>query len=88
MDLLVTPDWLSANLDAVRVVDVRWYLDGRSGRDAYESAHIPGAVWIDLDTELSEPPSAAAGRHPLATPARFAAAMRRIGVGDGTPVVA
>jgi thiosulfate/3-mercaptopyruvate sulfurtransferase len=88
MHPLVTADWLAANRSAVRIVDVRWYLDGRSGRAAYEAAHIPEAVWVDLDTDLSEPATAAAGRHPLATPARFAAAMRRIGVGDRTPVVA
>lgn len=75
-------------LDEVRVVDVRWYLDGRSGRAAYEAGHIPGAVWLDIDTDLSDPPSAAAGRHPLPTPERFAAALGRIGVAAGQPVVA
>jgi thiosulfate/3-mercaptopyruvate sulfurtransferase len=52
---LVTAEWLAGHLSLVRVVDVRWYLDGRSGRAAYEAGHIPGAVWIDLDHELSDP---------------------------------
>ena len=85
---LVSADWLAAHLRAVRVVDVRWYLDGRSGRAAYEAGHLPGAVWLDLDTELSDPASEAAGRHPLPSPKRFAAALGRVGIAAGTPVVA
>jgi thiosulfate/3-mercaptopyruvate sulfurtransferase len=85
---VVSGQWLAEHLDDVRVVDVRWYLDGRSGRAAYEAGHVPGAVWMDLDADLSEPASAAAGRHPLATPERFAAALGRAGIAPGTPVVA
>ncbi|MFN2561372.1 MAG: sulfurtransferase [Jatrophihabitans sp.] len=85
---LVSADWLAAHLDEVRVVDVRWYLDGRSGRDAYAAGHLPGAVWLDVDTDLSEPASPSEGRHPVATPERFAAALGRIGVAEGTAVVA
>ncbi len=43
-------------LDAV-LCDVRWYLDGRSGREAYEAGHLPGAVFVDLDRDLTAPPS-------------------------------
>ena len=68
--------------------DVRWYLDGRSGRAAYEAGHLPGAVFVDLDTALAGPPSPAAGRHPLPAPDDFAAAMAAAGVGDSTVVVA
>jgi len=85
---LVSGEWLADHLDEVRVVDVRWYLDGRSGRAAYESGHVPGAVWLDVDTDLSDPASAAAGRHPLPAPERFAAALGRAGIAAGTPVVA
>jgi thiosulfate/3-mercaptopyruvate sulfurtransferase len=85
---LVTGEWLAGHLDDVRVVDVRWYLDGRSGRDAYLAGHIPGAVWLDIDTDLSDPASTADGRHPLPTPERFAAALGRAGIGPGDPVVA
>jgi thiosulfate/3-mercaptopyruvate sulfurtransferase len=86
---VVDATWLASRLDDVRVVDVRWYLDGRSGHDAYLAGHIPGAVWVDLDRELSDPPGGDhPGRHPLPSPERFAAAMSRAGVGDTTPVVA
>jgi thiosulfate/3-mercaptopyruvate sulfurtransferase len=87
---VVSVDWLAEHLhepDLV-VVDVRWYLDGRSGRDAYDAGHLPVAVFVDLDTELSAPPSPEGGRHPLPEPAAFAAAMGRLGIGDATRVVA
>jgi thiosulfate/3-mercaptopyruvate sulfurtransferase len=74
--------------DAV-LADVRWYLDGRSGRAAYEAGHLPGAVFVDLDAALSghdlDPTD---GRHPLPDPDDFAAAMGALGIGDDTPVVA
>ena len=81
-------DWLGANLQAVVVADVRWYLDGRSGREAYDRGHIGGARFVDLDTDLSGPPTAAGGRHPLPSPEAFAAAMGRLGIGSDTIVVA
>lgn len=70
------------------VADVRWYLDGRSGRDAFHAGHIAGAVFVDLDEWLAGPPSAAEGRHPLPDPERFARGMSEAGIGDGTTVVA
>jgi thiosulfate/3-mercaptopyruvate sulfurtransferase len=85
---LVPADWLAAHLDEVHVVDVRWYLDGRSGWDAYCDGHVPGAVWLDVDTDLSAPASPLAGRHPLPTEAAFAAALARKGITEGRPVVA
>jgi thiosulfate/3-mercaptopyruvate sulfurtransferase len=85
---LVTAEWLAARLDDVRVVDVRWYLDGRSGRAAYREGHLPGAVWLDVDAELSGWASPAAGRHPLPRPEQFAAVLGRVGIAEGTPVVA
>lgn len=86
---LVTGEWLAAHLDDVAVVDVRWYLDpARSGWDEYRAGHIPGAVWLDVDTDLSAPPAPGAGRHPLPTEAAFAGALGRMGIAEGTPVVA
>lgn len=85
---LVSGDWLAAHLVEVRVVDVRWYLDGRSGRAAYKSGHVPAAVWLDIDTDLSAPSSTAQGRHPLPSPEQFAAALGRVGIAEGQPVVA
>ena len=88
MTPLVSGEWLAAHLADVRVVDVRWYLDGRSGRAAYREGHIPGAVWLDVDSELSGWASPAAGRHPMPMPEQFAAVLGRVGIGEGTPVVA
>ena len=85
---LVAAEWLREHLDDVRVVDVRWYLDGRSGRDAYLAGHVPGAVWADIDNDLAAPAAPLLGRHPLPAPADFAAAMGRLGIGDGDTVVA
>ena len=85
---LVDTKWLGDHAGAVVVADVRWYLDGRSGREAYHRGHIPGARFVDLDADLSGPPTKAGGRHPLPSPEKFAAAMGRLGIGDDTAVVA
>jgi thiosulfate/3-mercaptopyruvate sulfurtransferase len=67
------------------VLDVRWTLGGPSGRGDYRLGHIPGAQFVDLDTELSAPPGP--GRHPLPDAGAFGAAMRRHGVTNSRPVV-
>ena len=85
---VVKAGWLADNQDGVVVADVRWYLDGSSGRAAYDRGHIPGARFVDLDTDLSAAPGPGLGRHPLPEPDRFAAAMGRLGIGDDTVVVA
>jgi len=72
----------------VVLADVRWYLDGRSGRAAYEDGHIPGAVFIDLERWLSGKGGPSVGRHPLPDPATFAQGLAQIGVGDDTVVIA
>jgi thiosulfate/3-mercaptopyruvate sulfurtransferase len=73
------------------VVDLRWYLDpARRGRDAFRAGHIPGAVFVDLDAELSAPGGGRgrpAGRHPWPNEQQFAAAMGRAGIGLDTRVV-
>ena len=69
------------------VLDVRWRLGGPPGLDSYLDGHLPGAVFIDLDTDLAGPPGAA-GRHPLPEPAVFVTVMRRAGVRPGRLVVA
>ncbi|XQE85685.1 sulfurtransferase [Streptomyces microflavus] len=68
------------------LLDVRWQLGGPHGRPDYEAGHLPGAVFVDLDTELAGP-AGSGGRHPLPDPEAFGAAMRRAGVGQDTPVV-
>ena len=85
---IVSTEWLADHLADVVVADVRWYLDGRSGRAAFEAGHISGARFVDLDVELSAPPTKGDGRHPLPDPEDFAASMRRLGIGDESRVVA
>jgi thiosulfate/3-mercaptopyruvate sulfurtransferase len=84
---VVDASWVREHAADVRLVDSRWYLDGRSGRAAYEAGHLPGAVWVDLDRDLSAPASTATGRHPLPAPEHFAAALGRLGIDEHTPVV-
>ncbi|WP_328745255.1 sulfurtransferase [Streptomyces sp. NBC_00285] len=69
------------------VLDVRWALGDPHGRDHYTHGHIPGAVYVDLDTELAAPPSPQAGRHPLPDLAQLQTAARRWGLRDGQAVV-
>jgi thiosulfate/3-mercaptopyruvate sulfurtransferase len=89
IDPFVSVEWLREHRAEVVLADCRWYLDGRSGRAAYDAGHIPGAVFVDLDTALTRHADpAAAGRHPLAEPAHFAAAMGALGIGDDDTVVA
>ncbi|HEY1596373.1 MAG TPA: sulfurtransferase [Thermoleophilaceae bacterium] len=87
---LVDVDWLLAHLGSagLRVVDCRWRLgQPGAGRAAYLDGHIPGAAFLDLDTDLSDPPGER-GRHPLPDTRRFEAAARAAGIDGGTRVVA
>ena len=85
---VVSVSWWQQHRDEVVLADVRWYLDGRSGRDAYGAGHLPGAVFVDLDRVLAAEPSPEAGRHPLPDPATFAGGMAGLGIADDTTVVA
>ena len=69
------------------LLDVRWALGDPHGRDHYEAGHLPGAVYVDLDRELADPPSAEGGRHPLPELADLQAAARSWGLKEGRPVV-
>ncbi len=68
--------------------DVRWYLDGRSGLEAYEAGHLPGAVFVDLDEHLTAEPGPGVGRHPLPVAEAFAGSMGELGIGPDDTVVA
>jgi thiosulfate/3-mercaptopyruvate sulfurtransferase len=70
------------------LVDVRWSLDGSEGHHTYLDGHLPGAVFVDLDADLSGDPSPRTGRHPLPTPEAFAAALGARGIADDDRVVA
>jgi thiosulfate/3-mercaptopyruvate sulfurtransferase len=86
---LISADELAALLEDpdLRIADTRWYLaEPEQGRAAYDEAHIPGAVYVDVDRDLSA--AAGPGRHPVPPPAEFAATMGRLGIGDRHLVVA
>lgn len=91
-DPLISVGQLRELLDTgehVTLLDVRWRLGGPPGRPEHAAGHLPGAVYVDLDTELagSRGVDGAGGRHPLPSAAAFQSAMRRAGVSSGRPVV-
>ncbi|MDA5194299.1 3-mercaptopyruvate sulfurtransferase [Govanella unica] len=85
---LVSTAWLADHLDApdVRVVDGSWYLpqEERDPRAEYKAAHIPGAVFFDID-EICD--SNSPYPHMLPAPEKFASRARRLGLGDGNRLV-
>lgn len=86
---LVSVAWLARQIDdpELRVVDTRWYLaDPDQGRREYQSDHIPGALFFDLETDLSAPTGP--GRHPLPDPDVFADLLGSRGIGTDHHVVA
>jgi thiosulfate/3-mercaptopyruvate sulfurtransferase len=88
--VLISPAELAELLDSVQppvVADVRWTVNGPPGKPDFEASHIPGAVWVDLETHLAGPPGVG-GRHPLPAVAVFEQAMRDIGVRQDSLVVA
>ena len=100
MDALASTGWLARGigsagaspLETLRVVDTRFYLDpARRGRDAWRAAHIPGAIFLDMDEDLSAPGGGRglpAGRHPWPGEDKVAAVMGAAGIGPGVRVVA
>ena len=87
-DPLVTTDWLFDHLSApdVRIVDASWFMPGseRNARAEYAEAHIPGAVFFDID-EISDTDSPLP--HMAPSPEKFSSRMRKMGIGDGNRVV-
>ena len=70
-------------------VDCRWGLgDPEKGRRLYRAGHIPGASFLDVDTDLSDLSAKGQGRHPLPSAEQFAAVAGREGIGEGVYVVA
>ena len=85
---LVSTDWLASRINApdVRIADASWYLPqaGRDPRAEYAAAHIPRAVFFDID-DLSDETSTLP--HMLAPATKFASRMRKLGLGDGNLIV-
>ncbi len=84
---LVSGEWLSAHLgeDGLQVVDTRYYLDGRSNEEGFEHGHIPGAIYADIERDLTG--SSGPGRHPLPTAREFESRMRQLGINATDRVV-
>jgi thiosulfate/3-mercaptopyruvate sulfurtransferase len=87
MDPLITCDELADRLDEVKIFDIRWALtDPNHGRNTYLSGHVPGAIFVDLDRDLSAPPGQE-GRHPLPDPDVWAKTLGRLGIEPGAEVI-
>jgi thiosulfate/3-mercaptopyruvate sulfurtransferase len=87
MDVSVLKNRMSSGQRTV-LLDVRWALGDPHGRDHYLQEHIPGAVFVDLATELAGPADPRRGRHPLPPLEQFQRSVRRWGVSSGDVVVA
>lgn len=71
----------------MHVLDVRWQLTEPDGREAYTRGHVPGAVYVSLDDELSDHGVTGRGRHPLPSGSSLQQAARRWGLRSGVPTV-
>ena len=87
-DPLVSTAWLQDHLHApdVRIVDASWFMPGtpRDPKAEFLQAHIPGAVFFDID-EISDETSDLP--HMLPSPIKFASRVRKLGLGDGARIV-
>lgn len=87
MHPLISAEELADILSDVQVCDIRWDLtDPNRGRADYEAGHVPGAVFVHLDTDLASLPGIG-GRHPLPDLDMFASTLARLGIDPGTHVV-
>lgn len=87
-ELLAETDWLAEHLNDpnLRLVDCRYYFDGRDGQAIYRDGHLPGAVHASYPADLSD--AAANPPNLIPGPDRLSATMSRLGIGDDTVVVA
>ena len=87
MDVATLKERLDSGQRTV-LLDVRWALGDPHGREHYLQEHLPGAVYVDLPSELADPAEPARGRHPLPPLEQFQASARAWGVRSGDTVVA
>jgi len=85
--LISAEQLMAARAQPPAILDVRWRLDQPDGYAAYLEGHIPGAVYVSLEDDLSNHTRPGLGRHPLPTGADLQAAARRWGLRSGQPVV-
>jgi len=87
-DPLVSTAWLADHLQApdVRIIDASWYFpqEERDAKAEYVLAHIPGAVFFDIDDIADETSSLP---HMLPSAVKFASRVRKLGLGDGSRMV-
>jgi thiosulfate/3-mercaptopyruvate sulfurtransferase len=89
LDLLVEPEWLEPRLEepSIRVVDATWYLaqTGRNAGAEYADSHIPGAIHLDLSTDLAD--ECASIRNMVAGPEKLERVFSSAGIGNEHRVV-
>ncbi len=88
--VLITAAELTALIEAgdpVALLDVRWRLDEPDGRATYLQGHLPGAVYVSLEDELSDHTVTGRGRHPLPSGASLEEAARRWGIRQDSVVL-
>lgn len=89
-DILITASELARHLAVgrpVNVLDVRWELTHPDGREAFSAGHIPGAVYVSLEDELTDHAVTGRGRHPLPSGQALERSARRWGMRAGIPTV-
>jgi len=92
MHPLITPNQLEELVNTgadILICDCRFDLTNpQAGRDAYNVGHILGAIYVDLDRDLSTPKTGSNGRHPLPSPKAWADTRQRLGIDPKTTVIA
>lgn len=91
MSNIVSMEWLKERLDdpQIVVVDCRFTLGSpQKGRQSYEEGHIPGAIYFDLEEDMSDPVGEHGGRHPLPDLGVFSLSLGKAGIGSLSKVVA
>ena len=92
MHPLITPNQLEELVNTgadILICDCRFDLTNpQAGREAYNAGHILGAIYIDLDRDLSGTKTGSNGRHPLPSPEAWADTKQRLGIDPQTTVIA
>ncbi|MMZ58358.1 3-mercaptopyruvate sulfurtransferase [compost metagenome] len=91
MDSIISKQWLLARMyepDLI-IVDCRFQLGSpKAGQDAFKTSHIPGAIYLDLEEDLSSSVGDHGGRHPLPDPQTLAQRLGQVGINNSNRIVA
>lgn len=91
MDPVVSISWLKDRIGStdLKIVDCRWNLDEESyGYESYLLGHIPGAVFLDVEKDLSDKSITGMGRHPFPSKPRLEKTLEKVGISEKDTVVA